>query len=82
MVTVTDIRNVNYAAYDEVWAIVRSLKNPGRMKHVPELSPSWNLFQRYIVKGYRAMERGRVQKYLCTNIFKRNDGHGTTKKDF
>ena len=82
MVTVTDIRNVNYAAYDEVWAIVRSLKNPGRMKHVPELSPSWNLFQRYIGKGYRAMERGRVQKYLCTNIFKRNDGHGTTKKDF
>lgn len=41
MITITDIRNVNFAAYDEVWAIVRSLKNPGNMKHVPELSPSW-----------------------------------------
>ena len=48
MITITDIRNVNYAAYDEVWAIVRSLKNPGRMKHVPELSPSWALFKKYL----------------------------------
>ena len=48
MITVTDIRNVNHAAYDEVWAIVRSLKNPGRMKHVPELSPSWALFKKYM----------------------------------
>lgn len=32
MITVTNIRNLNYADYDEVWAIVRSLKNPGRMK--------------------------------------------------
>lgn len=48
MITVTDIRNVNDAAYDEVWAIVRSLKNPGKMKHVPELSPSWDLFKSYM----------------------------------
>jgi len=48
MITVTDIRNVNDAAYDEVWAIVRSLKNPGKMKHVPELSPSWALFKKYM----------------------------------
>lgn len=48
MITVTEIRNVNYAAYDETWAIVRSLKNPGKMKHVPELSPSWALFKKYL----------------------------------
>ena len=57
MVTVTDIRNVNYAAYDEVWAIVRSLKNPGRMKHVPELSPSWNLFQRWKIESELVVAR-------------------------
>ena len=48
MITLTDIRNINYADYDEVWAIVRSLKYPGKMKHVPELSPSWNLFKKYL----------------------------------
>ncbi len=48
MITITDIRNVNYAAYDEVWAIVRLLKNHGKMKHVPELSPSWVLFKKYL----------------------------------
>lgn len=48
MITITNIRNINYEAYDEVWAIVRSLKNPGRMKHVPELSPSWDLFKKYL----------------------------------
>ena len=48
MITVTNIRNVDHTAYDEVWAIVRSLKNPGKMKHVPELSPSWVLFRRYL----------------------------------
>lgn len=49
MVTICQMSKVNYAAYDEVWAIVRSLKygNP-RMRHVPELSPSWSLFKRYI----------------------------------
>ena len=48
MITITNIKNINYADYDEVWAIVRSLKNPGKMKHVPELSPSWNLFKKYL----------------------------------
>lgn len=48
MITITNIRNINHAAYDEVWAIVRSLKNPGRMKQVAELSPSWGLFKRYL----------------------------------
>lgn len=48
MITVTNIRNLNYADYDEVWAIVRSLKNPGRLKQVTELSPSWDLFKKYL----------------------------------
>lgn len=48
MITITNIRNIDYTAYDEVWAIVRSLKNPGQMKHVPELSPSWGLFKKYL----------------------------------
>lgn len=49
MVTICQMSKVNYASYDEVWAIVRSLKygNP-RMRHVPELSPSWSLFKRYM----------------------------------
>lgn len=48
MITITDIRSVNHANYDEVWAIVRSLRNPERMKQVPELSPSWDLFKQYM----------------------------------
>ena len=48
MVTITNIRNIDYTAHDEVWAIVRSLKYPGKMQHVPELSPSWNLFKTYL----------------------------------
>lgn len=49
MVTITAISNLNYGLYDEVWAIVRSLKytNPN-IKHVPELSPSWGLFKKYL----------------------------------
>lgn len=48
MITITNIRSINYESYDEVWAIVRSLKNPENMKHVPALSPSWNLFKTYL----------------------------------
>lgn len=48
MVTITNIRNIDYATFDEVWAIVRSLKNPGRMQHVPAISPSWDLFKQYL----------------------------------
>lgn len=48
MVTITNIRNIDYAAHDEVWAIVRSLKYHGKMRHVPELSPSWSLFKQYL----------------------------------
>lgn len=48
MVSITNIRNIDYTTYDEVWAIVCSLKNPGQMKHVPGLSPSWGLFKKYL----------------------------------
>lgn len=48
MLIIASIRNVDQKEYDEVWTIVRSLKNPRNMKHVPELSPSWNLFKRYL----------------------------------
>lgn len=48
MITITNIRNVDYVAYDEVWAIVRSLKHPGKMRHALELSPSWRLFKQYL----------------------------------
>lgn len=48
MITVTNIRNVDHTSYDEVWAIVRSLKNPGKIEYIPELSPSWELFRQYL----------------------------------
>lgn len=48
MITIANIRNVDHANYDEVWAIVRSLRNPGRMKQIAELSPSWNLLKKYM----------------------------------
>lgn len=47
-ITITNIRNTKADQFDEVWAIVRSLKSPGKMKHVPVLSPSWNLFKQYL----------------------------------
>lgn len=48
MITISRISDVRYEEYDEVWAIVRSMKygNP-HVKHVPELSPSWPLFGKY-----------------------------------
>ncbi len=59
MVTICQISKVNYAQYDEVWAIVRSLKyaNP-HVRHVPELSPSWTLFKLYM----RLRDEGRWNK--------------------
>lgn len=48
MITVANIRDIEPNQYDEVWAIVRSPKNaPKWMRHVPELSPSWSLFELY-----------------------------------
>ncbi len=48
MIVTENIRNVRNGNYDQVWAIVRSLKNPGKtLIHVPELSPSLRLFWDY-----------------------------------
>ena len=49
MITITNIKDADPKEYDEIWAVVRSLKNKADyMKHVPELSPSWNLFKKYL----------------------------------
>jgi uncharacterized protein YeaO (DUF488 family) len=49
MIWIKNIREVKKGEYDEVWAIVRSFKNPSDwMIHVPELSPSYNLFLKYL----------------------------------
>lgn len=48
MIKVTSIKNVREGEFDEVWAIVRSLKNcPKWMQQVPELSPKLDLFFAY-----------------------------------
>lgn len=48
MITFTNIRNAKPADFDEIWAVVRSLKNPGNMRQVQALSPSWDLFKTYM----------------------------------
>lgn len=48
MIRICNIREVKKDEYDEVWAIVRSLKSKSPwMTHVPELSPSLDLFFMY-----------------------------------
>lgn len=66
MVTILRISEVNYNDYDEVWAIVRSLKygNP-RIRHVPELSPSWSLFKTYM----RLREEGKWNEEVFRTIY-------------
>lgn len=49
MIYVRSLSRVNPEDYDEVWVIVRSWEEPDpAMRHVPELSPSWELLQRYL----------------------------------
>lgn len=50
MIKVTSLRGIRRGQYDEIWAIVRSLKNTSvpEMKQVPVLSPSSNLFHAYL----------------------------------
>ena len=49
MITITNIRNAKASDFDEIWAIVRSLKNKsGALTQVSELSPSWDLFKTYL----------------------------------
>lgn len=48
MIFAENIRNAHKRGYDQVWAIVRSLKRPSpSLIHVPELSPSLRLFWDY-----------------------------------
>ncbi len=48
MIKIGCIPQINPKDYDEVWWIVRSLeKEPENEKHVPELSPSKELFKEY-----------------------------------
>lgn len=45
MIITANIRTLHIDDFDEVWYIVRQLKAPnGRARHVPELSPSQELF--------------------------------------
>lgn len=66
MVTIRSLSGLNYKEYDEVWAIVRSLKyaNPS-IKHVPELSPSWGLFKTYM----RLRDEGNWNDNTFRNIY-------------
>lgn len=51
MITITNIQNIRNKSYDEIWAIMRSVKNlAANVIHVPELAPSGNLFQFYLKK--------------------------------
>lgn len=49
MIRIVNIRDLKQEDGTESWAIVRSMKNPSSwIKHVPELSPSKELFYRYL----------------------------------
>lgn len=47
MITFTNIRNVTYSDYDEVWAIMRYIKANKNYVQVQELAPSYQLFSDY-----------------------------------
>lgn len=66
MVTICQMSEVKYSDYDEVWAIVRSLKyaNP-HIRHVPELSPSWGLFKLYL----RLRDEGRWNEETFRTLY-------------
>lgn len=49
MIRITNIKNLRQDDGTESWAIVRSMKNPSAwIKQVPELSPSKELFFKYL----------------------------------
>ena len=51
MLFIGSIKDMAPEKYDEIWVIVRSLgsvKTGGNVYHVPQLSPSWELFQDYL----------------------------------
>lgn len=62
MITISSIGSINYTEYDEIWAIVRSLKNQNQhIKQVADLSPSKDLFYRYL--GWRNEGQWNKQKF-------------------
>lgn len=49
LISILNIKDVDYSKFDEVWAIVRTFKHPTpNIKHIPELSPSWYLLKTYL----------------------------------
>lgn len=49
MIYTNSIRKVKKSDYDEIWAIVRSMKNPNpHMNQIQALSPSYALFKTYL----------------------------------
>lgn len=66
MILIKSIRNIDYNACDDVWAIVRSMKNPSKhIKHVPEISPSLNLF----FKAKKLMKENQWNKQTFDTIY-------------
>ena len=47
MIYIKSIRDVERGEYDYTWAITRSNKVPVWMTNIQELSPSWDLFNKY-----------------------------------
>lgn len=67
MIVTANIRTLNPADYDEVWYIVRQLKQPSaRALHVPELSPSRELFvdARRLISTYQFTEQAFREMYV------------------
>lgn len=67
MIITENIGNVQYNKYDQVWAIVRSLKVPEKsLIHVLELSPSPRLFEDY----RRWLHEGEWNTQTFENLYK------------
>lgn len=67
MISTVNIRTLNPGDYNEVWYIVRQLKQPsGRALHVPELSPSKELFlkSRRLISSLRFTEEVFREMYV------------------
>lgn len=66
MIAIKSIRNVKYEDFDEVWAIVRNMKNPSKhIKHVPDISPSLDLF----FKAKKLMKENQWNKQTFDTIY-------------
>jgi len=67
MIVTANIRTLDPADFDEVWYIVRQLKQPsGRAFHVPELSPSRELFleTRKLISSFQFTEEMFRTRYV------------------